>query len=841
MVHPTLIVLGSIMAQSLARSATSQGLIDESAKFCANVPEDLGLTRESDPLLGDVVGPRNIIADIAFDTECTSIDACVTKYQSDLIPLGIGLGLPLIFAILSLFLWVFLSCCACSRACRQSCIWCCCKEKEFPSYFSRGLLAFIWTSFVLFLLLALADTAFSGLSAIALRAGSESILCRSLTLASDILNGGNVTAAISLSNDTSLQNISFIGADPLYTELVELASMLDTDSPLMSSINATVNDTTDFQNALNRLDAYLQLTEDMLGNATNLKASATGEYECVVCKACCGDGSESYVSKLRSAISVSLAINTADIRSQILSTLTGPGLTVSRDAVNNAVETLGNITKTIEEDVGQPVLDNSGTIDTILLALRIVTIVLACSSLVPVFWFILSVIYGVARSYMLSYSDPDDKPRNPCVASTGWCLSLLYAIFILLLGGTLVVAGYLQASACEAFGNLDVSVDRVVDRYNLSSIAESVLTTCLKSTGDGDFVSTIKSGDLTAREVLSNITRIGDLVDYNYTVPSISNSAEFKALVDSMLEYKGLFMIPSERISALRANQTFNENGPMSTEQTMTGYGSSAYCSGKIYDLTKTPVGENIAASLRASDFSLPPDLSAISVPGASAYRTSLSTVTGLTYTGTCSDLSVVKNSFNPFSSLLFWKAEVMGKTNFACNTLNEVLDITTGLISFDQTSGTCASPAEFDTYILALRSSLVDASALVDEKAEVTKTRIETDILANITDTVISFINTVLDHSDCRVLRFGWNALYNSFCTKLTVGVVGLGVTFSLFGGLTLLAVVCMVIIWRNLKDNLCLWKALVRERAERRASIRSSSRSPRPSAVQTFAKSNP
>jgi hypothetical protein len=841
MARSIFITLFLLVAHADARSATNQGLIDGAAKYCADVPEDLGLNKTVDPLIAQIVGGTNYLDLVVLDTECDTITDCITKYRTDLILEGLRVSVPLIFAILSLIVWLILSCCACCRCCRRCCIWCCCKEKAFPSYFSRGVLAFIWSSFAILLILVIVDTAFAAVSTESLQKGSESILCRSMTLASDILNGGSLTDVPSSPTNATLTNISFIGTDPLYQELENLAKILDANSTMMQGIETTVNDTVDLDNAMSKLSAYLQLTEDMLGAATTMKASPTGEYTCVLCEACCSGGDDSYVHQMRAAVADSFAESVKSVRYQIQETLTGSGLVESREAVNNAADTMLEITTTIEDNFGSAVVDNSSKIDTGLLILSIVTIVLTCSALVPVFWFILSLIYGVCRSKKSSYADPQDKPRNPCVASTGWCLSLLYAFLIFLVGGLLYLSGWASASFCDVFRDLDTAVDKLIDRFAESEsgdgLGSKVAGSCFKSTGDGDFLSRIESGNLTARQVFNNVTDIAPMIEEAFNEsPDIPNVAEievFKQLTDSMLEYKSVYMIPAERIAALRADSTFSANA-MDTDQTEAGYGGSGYCNAQTFNLTKTPVGAVIEASLIASGMTIADKQTAV-VPGATEYETSISTVTGFTYTGTCASLSVNKDDYNPFSSLLFWKGEVMEKSDFKCNTIQETTDVTTGKIIYTQVTATCADQAAFDTYILNLRTQLIDAATAVDIQAELTKNRIETDIVTDITDSVIPPIQTVLDNSDCRVLRFRWNAFYNSFCTNFTVGIVGLGITFAIYGGLTLIAVISMVIIWRNLKDNITLWRDLVKERGDRRGAIRNVvAASPSPAPVQ-------
>jgi hypothetical protein len=834
------------------RSATNQALIDGSLKYCAGIPEDFGDSRVQGSIIPQVVGSRNYLEEALFDSECTSISACVDKYKSDWILQGIRLAVSFVFFVISLILWLFLGCCACCRCCRQCKLWCCCKEKDFPSYFSRGALIFIWSSFAFFMIVVVVDSVFAGLSANDFKQGTNALLCRTLTLASDVLNGGNSTGT---AGNTLSQNYSFIGTDPLYTQLVTLEGTLQASSPAIQAIGTTVNNTVDLENAMNRFSAYLSLTQDMLGRSDTLQPGG-GEYQCVVCQACCGSGSSSYVAQMRSAIESSFAESLKKVRSQVMETLTGNGLSDSREAVEKASDIVGNVTQNIETNLGKPVLDSSKTIDLSLLILWIVALVFAISGLVPVFWFILSLVYGVVKSYKASYTNPDDKPMNPCVVSCGWCLSLAYATFMFLIGGLLIVAGYAQASFCDASYDLDSTIDRGFTRFAADFLPNStiriVVNSCLRTNGSGDFLGAINVGNgqgpqsMSARTVFENVTQIGGLIydAFNKTpsFPSIASAEPLLLLTDTMDEYKGMFMIPAEQIAALQQDVNFNVNGPMTTDQIRSGYGSSANCNSRNYNLGRTPAGEIIGASLVAAGFTLPDDRSSVSVPGVADYRTDTALVTQLLYTGTCADLSVDKDSFNPFSSLLYWKSLVSTKTDFRCDTITEVVDPDTNLIGFTRAAGTCATPTAFDNYIDSLKTALLSAANDIDTAAATTKTRIENDILSAINNLVIPPVQTVLDNSDCRVLRNGWNALYNVICSQLAVGVNGLGYTFAVFAGMSLLAVIVMFSIWRNLKDNISLWRDLIKERTERRSAIRNVvTASPSPAAVQIVPDAGP
>lgn len=835
-----------------AIDTTNQALKDAANTYCAKTTVDLGITMNQRDLIHQIIGPTNIVHQIIFDDSCGSIQACFDTYKSQWIQQALRLGVPHIFMILSLILYLFLASCACCRCCRQCPIWCCCKEKEFPAYFSGPALTFIWISMGFVFIAVIIDTAFSAVSTVDMRSGSLAILCRTTSLASAVLNGVNWTASADL-QAMNLSDKSFIGMEPLYNQMQTLSDVLAVDGSVVNTISSTVNDTVQLENAVNRLTEYLELTNEMLGNADTI-SPGSGEYSCVLCTACCSGGVDSYVSQIRNVISESLAKNLNEVRSQVNKTLAGSGLTDTREAVRSGADTMRQVTDTVEEQLGQRVLDNRDLIDLVLLVIWIVTLVLTASALVPVFWLIMSAVYGVCKSYKVSYSDPDDKPRNPCCVSTGWCLSLMYAFLIFLVAGIFIIVGYVQASVCDEIADFDLFIDKALDKFGSGSMSSGTSTVlvdaCLKSNGTGDFLSGVNAAAFNASYYLNQVEDLKDLISTTFNsvpaVPSLANSAEFRQMIDSMDEYGGLYMMSPRRIVELQADSAFMNAMTLTDAQKHLGFGSSATCNAKTYNLTRTALGAMVQGTLTAAGYTLPNDLTAVSVAGVNDYIAQLNAdaITGVTYTGTCDTLSVTKNSFDPYSSLLYWKAQPSSKTDFKCDTITETEDPDTHVVTFNRVTGTCNSLTAFTTYVGYLKGRLEQAAATIDTQADSTKTVMQARIISIITDQILPPVIKVLSESDCSPLRNGWNALFNSFCSDFTYGVVGLGITFSVYGGLALISVFIMFFIWRNLKDNISLWRDLVKEREERLGSaVRSHvvPAVPGPAAVQVIPDSGP
>jgi hypothetical protein len=624
-------------------------------------------------------------------------------------------------------------------------------------------------------------------------------------------------------NETTVE--TFIGTVPLGDELLSLEETIKDGGQAITDIIATTENTVDLENAVARLSEYLSLTEEMLGDPETLNPG-TGEYECVLCRACCDGGANSYVGQMKTVIQDSFATSLRDLRTQVADTLTGSGLTDTRNAIDQGYSVVSDMTKNIEENLGQYLIDNQDTIDKALKWLLMAVIILIVLALIPVVWIIISLVHGVCKSYKISYSDPDDGPSNPRCVSTGWSLSLLYTFLILVIGGVLLIMGYVQASVCDSASDTDVFVDKVLDRF-APEVADSdssriAVNACLKSSGDGEFLAAIQVGSQTAEYYLNEVLTIESLVDKAFNeipaIPEITETNEFKVLIDSMDAYRALYMIPAARIEALRTDVTFNAH-TMTTDQTEKGYGSSAACASANYDLTKTALGQSIQASLIAAGYTLPISLINVAVTGVDAFIAAVQSEAQVVITGTCPNFSVTKDAYNPFTSLLFWQSQVSSKTNFKCDTITETTDPDTGVITFSRVGGTCASLAALDTYIVNLKNELTNAATLVDSTAPTTKTTIEDSILTILNEQVIPPVQAVLDGADCGPINNGWNALYNTFCYDYSYGIVGLGITFSVFGGLALVAVLIMFGIWRNLKDNLSLWKDLVNERSQRQA----------------------
>ena len=810
---------------SLIRADLAQDLHDTTEYYCGLVPAGFVAGSVNSSILASLVGKTNYIDAVLFDPDCADITACVTKYQTDLILSGVRVGSPIILAILSVLVWILMSMCVCCRCCRRCSLWCCLKENSFPSYFSKTSLIVVWTLVSAFTVGLVADAIVAGVTLTSFKHGAHATLCGAISFADYAVNGAQWN--ITLDNGT-VDAHAFVGTGPLNDTLIELSSALAYSSPTMVKVRAAVHDTRHFDNAVNQFEGYLDLMERVLGDETN---RAVGGLDCALCVTCCV-GENNTVSLFRAAFATSVASNLRALRVSLDEQLTGSGLTNIQDAVSNGASFVGDVASLVEDNVGSVVMDNKATVDLVLKILFAVLTALIASVALPILIAGIVVWTGVVRSKQASYSDPEMKPRSSCCSASGWCCSLWFLVLFFFVGGLLLLVGYVEASVCVAGDDMDGFIDRIKTKLggSDSETTDSIIDTCLKSTGDGNILDAITvDGGRTAYDVLSSVEGLStDLMNAvsgsSSNMASISTNAEFQVLLDSMQRYAGIYMLSAENIVAHLADSVFTPGGSLPNNgDREAAFGSIATCSAPpTVDLTGNPTGEWIQASLTAAGVPNP-NSATYSLKSSADLLTAAPNTLSWKPASCSSPLldSLHQTDAMPWSQIFYWQQQTRAKNDFKCDELSPLAN-TDGSITYMTSVQVCADLTAFSTYIGNLRNNLLQAAELVDQTSSSASAAFNTELQTALETAVLTPVRTVLDGADCSVLRKSWDGLYQAMCWVLAPSFVSIVYALIAAAGLTWLGTLAMFLIWRQLRDNLSLWTDLVTEREDRNNSIR-------------------
>ena len=537
----------------------------------------------------------------------------------------------------------------------------------------------------------------------------------------------------------------------------------------------------------------------------------------MVCQFCCS-GENGFVPKLKDIVSSSLSSELQSIRENIASSLTGPGLEDTFISVNDTNTVIVDFSEKLDSDVGHYLVEQKSSIDTSLLLLTIVTIVFIALILAPLTLLLLTFFFGVHKwRRSSSYTDLAVKPPNPFLASCGWCTAVAYAFFILMLGGALLLLGFVEASFCDMASDTDSFFDNVQFRVSPDYTDlgfNQVLQACFKTTGDGDLLGSLVVGNGTARSSLDSVYVLNDQFLQIFTNPpqpedSLANNQYFRDLINGMRSYGAIYMIDARDIKSILETSPYQSLAPSVVQS---GLGGNAICEQNLnVDLSDSePMGSMIRASLTAAGWPAS-DSGVVTIQSAVDYNAAVTAARGgisLT-TGTCP--FTVTNPVQPYADMYSWKNDVQVKPSFPCNKITNSTDAATNITSFAQEQHSCANQAEFHTYISTyLYEGLKDAADELDDATIFTYNKINTTIQGYIQTSILPPVDKILNGTDCQFLGASWERFYDGFCHLETVGTVGIGLTFAAFGALAWIAVSVMFIVWRHLKDNLCLWSDL-------------------------------
>ena len=786
------------------------------AQYCSSASRSYTYSSSDANLLQYQVGDTNLFDDILLNADCPDVSSCATEYQTELVSTGLRAGVAILLGVITLLLWLLVLPCACSRSCRRSRIWCGMKEREKAHDVTPRLLKYSWVMLIVFLLGMVADVIAASIYASKFSEGSRSMMCETFSLPDEALNG-NVPGLYTDPYTGVSLNYTFIGSTAVAANVASINGYIEPGAPDIEQVPVTLSETTDLQFVVEEFGVYLQLMDSVFANAAN---SAVGNQECFYCTACCG-GAGSYTDQLLNQMPQTYAGLLLMLREGLELELTGTGLDNLRNAVASSELRIADFQTQFEDQIATPMLDQQTLLDTSLTWANIIVIVLIVSIIVPTLFILTNVWKGIFNSDQGVYSDPNLIPQNPFHASTGWCVSIWYAIIVFIVAGVLGLGGYMESATCETLTDFDTFVDQAWSLYGseTSTSADTVdefkttIDTCFKSTGSGDILGSIvvdeTSGE-TAKEAISQVSAMALQFDAIYDIPpgvsvKFTDEPIFVRMMAAMSEYRGLYMLSADTVNSLLSSNSYSD-----FESQKVGLGGSADCTGYPNLSIAGSIGSWIQETMTAAGYEIDSGAAHVDVGGAAAYNAALDAA-GIN-TGSSGTCPYTGMDSSAFGSLMSEKMGVLSSNTYRCDTI-VVTRTSDDHASVVGTPHVCTY-AQWLVYWDNLATTLMAKATAIDVAQTATAAKIDAEIRQPVQHDIVGSVNILNTGLDCRFLNARWNNLYAAMCWEQTPGLVGLAYTIIALGVLGWIAMSLQFVIWRHLRDNRSLWKDACHEK---------------------------
>ena len=717
--------------------------------------------------------------------------------------------------------------CACCRCCRRCPIWCCCSERFNAYNLGTKKKVFLLSLFLVYVGVVIADLVYAARFRTDINAGAKSLICETFRLTDNALNGFHLTTT---NPDGSVTDNSFIGAENVAATVHEISDLVDSDSPIISSILAVVDTTKDIQFAVSDFLAHLDNMNSILGDPSNM---VVGKYKCIFCEVCCGNGASSQVGTALAAIESSVASALVEVRRSIKEKLTGDGLQGIRDSLDSASDMVDGFKTQFEEQIGKNLIDQKPMFEQAVSYVDLATLIVMCVITLPTLLLFLTVCLGVFKSDRPSYSNPQKKPQNPCHASCGWCLSFILGFILFLIAGILGALAYMEASTCDMVSDMDSFITLGVSRLGVEEGGqmETILRTCLTPSGSGDILGSVDVGDgKTARDMLDisgTINAQFDMISAGLDsegggLPKFSEDPAILALLDAVRDFGALYVIPADVVGEITSDSAYtpsmnillSETPETIAELTRLALAGVPSCADKVGIPLTGDAGKLLRDALTAAGFPISPSDETVDLPGISSYFAGLQSAgisigeTGSVCPSDFDDLGTSSTS-HPFESYMSFKTDVLAHT-FRCDTITVAEDPDTADAVVLVNPVSC-SWSEWITYVGGLHANLIAKAQTIDAVQETVIDGIQTELRAIVQEDVLPVINRLADGLNCKFLQVRWNGIYESLCWKQTPGLAGTVICWLVFGWLCAIAILIEFVIWRHLKDNISIWRDAV------------------------------
>lgn len=690
-------------------------------------------------------------------------------------------------------------------------MWCCWKERAKPRNMGKKTKIFVLSLFLIYLGSLAADVVYSLRFRDKLVLGARSFFCEGFRFSDNVLNGYSADSHV------------FAGVSNLPNQMTELSNMVAPNGQVLQSVNTIVGQTSSIEFAVGEFVLYLNHMADVFGDATNAQV---GNYDCPFCRSCCSsvNSQASMVSTASDAISSSLASGLVQTRATVADAMSGPTVVSVRDALASAQSTITDFTSQVESGVNTALIQNRAIFEDVVKYVGIATVSIVGSMGLPTLLLILAVFVGVFRSRQSSFSDPHQKPRNPCVASCGCCVSFLFAFFLFLLAGILGIVAYVLASTCEVIADPNELINLIATRTGSGSSGPmtDILNTCLTADGSGDLMGAIKVNGASARDSFDFTTSINNEFDRVSALVNSADAVDFSAnpalvaLFDAMYQFGSLYVLSSSAADRVDSDASLQPSpalvaaagSPTVQALILEAVSGVPDCGGRTGVSLSGPTGDLLRQLLP----NVSPSATTVDLNGLSALYAQVDAA-GIDVGAASAVCPAGFASLNPpdatmaapFDTLMNWRSEVLSHS-FRC----DALVVTANAAGAPQGAvmPQSCSWSDWLVYVDTMRTTLEAKAQAVDAAQDSALTGINTDLRAVVQGTVVPAVDGLVNSMDCKFMHERYVGIYEGLCWIHAPGMIGSVITWLVFGGLYWLCIIIEFVIWRHLKDNMSIWR---------------------------------
>jgi hypothetical protein len=768
----------------------------------------------------------NLIQELLYDQSCSFNSSCFTRYMSTILSTVLMASVGLLVCLLIIFLFALISPCFCSRSCRRWRGWKRLRERSVAGDFNLKIRRIMVGIVGVAVIVTLAVFGLIASQKQDVDSGLKSALCEIYKFLNQTLNGGEAVVF-----DTSLGyslNAQFPGlyiTSAIFQNITELVSP---NSTLMGTMNTVMNESGIIEGELSLLQQWFAaLNSNMQYNKAN------GLHTCIFCTNFSSNPSDTsqYNPTNPSMLETnnSLAGQLTVIRSQLKAFVTSGSDSVY-NTMKRTASSLNSFIDQLTRVVYSNVLQNIDLIDRIMDYIDIGIIALLCLTVVPMGLLIFVLVKGlfISARGAGNYSDPHRPPMSPKFVMASIWITFVYTMIVFVFAGTILLGAYVLGSVClimEDAGSVAAKLSFRFGSASSSSVVVGITQQCLKQDTDGDILSAIVvSGEATARDKINSLTALSgqfsvimDTVKRGDLSVNLTNNYFMSNLGRYIDQVGDLYLIKQDtRDTRVVTSSLYKPNSTAAIFSTDYTYGMDVYdelvfsvpqCEDRQVFRNDTPAG--VIPFL--TNYTFNDNNFTYLISGLSSFFQTLDALNVSVGVNTCPSLSAPSANLVPWGNLVSNKQSIISNKNFRCSTPNVTYVNATYTFVKQLTTKTC-NQSEYRDYMHNFQSTVSHQSTRVDDSVAKYFDNIFGSAWNLIYGKLMEPIQQLSSAMNCQFISTRWNSLFRSMCITFTPSVIKLGNTFFILGFLGVLALLIEIVIWRHLKDNLCLWEDAVK-----------------------------
>lgn len=769
----------------------------------------------------------NVLQEMLYDPNCSFNSTCIERYLSVFTSSLISAGSGLVIMVIVVCLFLLFSPCLCSRRFRQWSGWKQAREYKYARDFSptfRRLLTFLG---IVVSLGAIVDVALIVEEKNSMDAGLNDSLCQVYMFLNETLYGGGAT--VFEDSQGYIVYAEFPGltnAGELVSNLTELVAP---NSSLIQELNSLMNLTGAVEEEYLRMVGLFTTLNDVM----RLNAFAQ-DHQCLFCSNFSTYPSTQYdvnpahpsLVAINSSISAVISILREQLKPFMVDELNSlyNALTDLNTAINSAVDRLTYVANNYILSDLDLVFSIFRYIDAVLIAILVITFV-------PIGLFGFSLYKGAFQSDRNGqYNDPQSPPTSPSVATGPMWISFIYTVVVLTSAGAILVAAHILASACLVMEDTGSAVSKTTYRFtsddSVTARVSGIVHECLQLSTDGDVLSAITvDGQSTARDKVTTLAALeAEFTVLNAAINAGTNASmnlSGNVYLTNMGKYLAsvgdlYLMNYTTQTLLIETNSSFIPTSSSAIFSTDWLEGLDVYyqvsatapqCLERDVILANTPPG--VLALL--ANYTKSANGNAYQVPGIDYFIETLNSYSVATGTDTCRPVNAFPSTnLVPWGNMLELKLNFIYNETFACSEPILTYDPVTLSFTLVESNQTC-SANEYADYMAAYQYKIAQQAIAVDNVVAENYYAIFNETWDVIYGQLLQPVESVGSSLNCQFISIRWNSLYDSLCIVFTPTVIRLGKTLLALGFVGVFTLLVQIIIWRHLKDNMCLWRDAV------------------------------